>query len=137
MKISKEELLKKIRKDLPTKTEEPEICETLPAPPLKDVVFIKDCCRVGEIKFYNWLFNVRFNGNRGIFQSRNEPYKKTYKILNSKLEGDKRGSLIISLEVIDDENPETKDIGKTMELKPDDIVDLVGEEEFSYNKDHN
>ena len=125
MKISKEELLKKIRKDLPTKTEEPEICETLEAPPLKEINYIKDYSKIRD-KFFDWLLYVRITGSK--FKSHTLTYNKIYRILP--FISYKNMVPFLTLEIIYDEDPNMNSIGELITLSSNEIVDLVGEEYF-------
>ena len=128
--ISKKELLREIRKDLPVKNEEKDITyETLSAPPLKETKFIKDCCKVGEVKFFNWLINQRHTGR---FKSHTQQYNKTYKILST--EYTPFSLMKFTVKIVEDEDPNSKCIGNIIELNANEIVDLVGEEYFKLKR---
>ena len=91
-------------------------------PPLKEVRRIKDECRVGSAKFFHWLNNTIMEGSR--FESNG----KKYRILDPLIVKDNQKLPTLKIE---------DECGGIMELSPNEIVDLVGEKEFSYNIDRN
>ena len=94
--------------------------EVMIAPSLKEKRTIKDECKVGSAKFFNWLYHVI--GNESKFESNG----RIYRILDPLVVKDHQN--LPTLKIKDES------VGKIMELNPNEIVDLVGEDKFSLKR---